>query len=789
VAPSQAATPRGATSSHGTASRGAAPPRAKAKPARLDAVAVVFGAALPLIGAIQLSDGWQGTAATVILAGAVVLSYASMLLASVTRVPTTVAAAFWLLVIVLLGFVVGDRTGIGWLAALRDGIPRLLTAARPAPATLDLLLPGVMLTVLVGVWVGARTVRVRERSGEGDKQSTGRVGERASRRSGTGSPARTTNGGEFAPLVGAVVLYLGGALLTAGQADPHGVIAAALLLAAMAGWTLTERRSSRRAGRVTTVMAGAALSALAAGLVAVAVLPTTPGFEPRQLVVQPPLPLLERNPLPRLAVLATQDDVMFRHTAGRWRLHLVALTTFDGNSWQSGAVYRSLGVVGPDVLPAGSQRTTVTADVTVEGLKGPWLPAAGVPDLVSVADIGVDAESGSIVIAGGAAAGLRYQVRGTVDTPADDALLVAAVPSVDAYTQVPRLPPLFREYAQQIVQEARTPFEQAVLIESAVREGRRLDAAAPAGSSYARLETFLFGQTATTGAPDEDSGPPSATARMMPGAQAGTSEQFATAFAVLARSVGLPTRVVFGFGPGEEQPDGTWVVRGRDALAWPEVYFAGLGWVPFTPSPAPPDSNGPSEQAKQQIVERAEENQPLPQPSSSHQPPRIAPPTQPSIDPTAGVALPVPGNHDNGPASQLPIFALLVPVILAAFLVLARGVRSQRHRRAGAVGAWSEVLDLLVLVGRRPPPWHTAVRIASDVAAEFPVAARGAKAAGPHPVMRLAATADRAAFTPRGARVEASWDELRRLRLAVRHRITWHRRLTWLLDPRPLWRR
>jgi transglutaminase-like putative cysteine protease len=490
--------------------------------------------------------------------------------------------------------------------------------------------------------------------------------------------------------------------------------------------------------------------------------------------------------------MATQDDVMFRHTAGRWRLHLVALTAFDGNSWQSGAVYRSLGVVGPDVLPAGSQRTTVTADVTVESLGGPWLPAPGIPDQVSVPDIGVDAASGSIVVSGGAASGLRYQVRGIVDTPADDALLVAGVPSVDAYTQLPRLPSIFREYAQQIVQGARTPFEQAVLIESAVREERRLDPAAPAGSSYARLETFLFGSTGATGAPDEDPDTPASAARVMPGAQAGTSEQFATAFAVLARSVGLPTRVVFGFGPGEQQPDGTWVVRGRDALAWPEVYFAGLGWVPFNPSPAPLDSNGPSEQAKQQIVERAEENQPLPQPSSSRQPPRIAPPTQPSIDPSADVALPVPAGDDNGPASRLPIFALFIPVALAALLLLARGVRTQRHRRAGPVGAWSEVLDLLVLVGRRPPPWHTTVRIAADVAAEFPAPARPAGAAGAaraHPVMRLALTADRAAFTPRGVRVEAAWDELRRLRLAVRRQTRWYRRIIWLLDPRPLWRR
>ena len=70
-----------------------------------------------------------------------------------------------------------------------------------------------------------------------------------------------------------------------------------------------------------------------------------------------------------------------------------------------------------------------------------------------------------------------------------------------------------------------------------------------------------------------------------PGDQVGTSEQFATAFALLARRAGLPTRLVVGFRPGDRQPDGTRVIRGRDALAWPEVYFQELGWVPFAPTP------------------------------------------------------------------------------------------------------------------------------------------------------------------------------------------------------------
>jgi transglutaminase-like putative cysteine protease len=67
----------------------------------------------------------------------------------------------------------------------------------------------------------------------------------------------------------------------------------------------------------------------------------------------------------------------------------------------------------------------------------------------------------------------------------------------------------------------------------------------------------------------------------------GTSEQFASAYAVLARSVGVPTRIVVGFLPGTRRADGTWVVNADDQHAWAEVWFEGAGWVPFEVTPRP----------------------------------------------------------------------------------------------------------------------------------------------------------------------------------------------------------
>jgi hypothetical protein len=65
----------------------------------------------------------------------------------------------------------------------------------------------------------------------------------------------------------------------------------------------------------------------------------------------------------------------------------------------------------------------------------------------------------------------------------------------------------------------------------------------------------------------------------------GYCQQFAVAMAVLARLVGIPSRVVVGYTSGTRQKDGSWLVTSHDAHEWPELYFAGSGWLRFEPTP------------------------------------------------------------------------------------------------------------------------------------------------------------------------------------------------------------
>lgn len=69
----------------------------------------------------------------------------------------------------------------------------------------------------------------------------------------------------------------------------------------------------------------------------------------------------------------------------------------------------------------------------------------------------------------------------------------------------------------------------------------------------------------------------------------GYCQHFAGAAALLLRLAGVPARVVAGFATGLEQ-NGRYVVRDADAHAWIEVYFSGVGWVPFNPTPADADA-------------------------------------------------------------------------------------------------------------------------------------------------------------------------------------------------------
>ncbi len=136
----------------------------------------------------------------------------------------------------------------------------------------------------------------------------------------------------------------------------------------------------------------------------------------------------------------------------------------------------------------------------------------------------------------------------------------------DHYLQLPEdLPPRITELARRITTEADTPYEKTTAITDYLRAAITYSVTVdtpPDGTDP--LVWFLFDY------------------------RAGFCNYYATAEVILLRSAGVPARMVVGFAQGEYEPPDKYTVLEKDAHAWPEVYFPGLGWVEFEPTSGQP---------------------------------------------------------------------------------------------------------------------------------------------------------------------------------------------------------
>src|SRR6266567_825073 len=135
-----------------------------------------------------------------------------------------------------------------------------------------------------------------------------------------------------------------------------------------------------------------------------------------------------------------------------------------------------------------------------------------------------------------------------------------------AYLQLPELDPRIPELTSQITKNAPTPFDKAVAIENYLRTRFTYTLKLTGRPGDHPLAHFLF-ET-----------------------RAGHCEYFASAMAIMLRTLGIPTREVNGFLPGEYNDlGGDYIVRASDAHSWVEVYFPGMDWQTFDPTPAAPE--------------------------------------------------------------------------------------------------------------------------------------------------------------------------------------------------------
>lgn len=281
--------------------------------------------------------------------------------------------------------------------------------------------------------------------------------------------------------------------------------------------------------------------------------------------------LSEANPQPVLSYTTTdaapgylQANVLSRLTSSGW--------TYEPNlatSPVSGNLPRAVGLTPR--TPYTPERTTIQIRQGVSSGTGqttflpiPY-PAARL-NLGGSGDWAVDPLTGMVASGSTTLSGLKYSVVSdhlnlvadqlSADPPAGSA--------VDAYDlSVPSSYEPLRHQAEQLTVTAPTPFAKALALQSWLNRGGKFSYTldAPEITDSTSLRGFLS-------------------------AKRGFCQQFAFTMAVFARLVGIPSRVAVGYTQGVRQNDGSWLVKTTDAHSWPELYFAGAGWIPFEPTPS-----------------------------------------------------------------------------------------------------------------------------------------------------------------------------------------------------------
>ncbi|OUE28790.1 Protein-glutamine gamma-glutamyltransferase [Clavibacter michiganensis] len=392
---------------------------------------------------------------------------------------------------------------------------------------------------------------------------------------------------------------------------------------------------------------------------------------------------------------------------------VTTLSRFEGEEWAPSPLRppeeNTVDAIGPDL---GARRDVpvedVEARVQVEGSSSAWLPAPYAPRSVS----GLEgtwrwSEQGLAIRSSDSdSRDQSYTVRSELPRPTREQL--EAVPAATAgdlapFLQIPDgTPAIVGSTTADVLDGIDDPYDQALALQRFFTGGQfRYSEDAPVQQGYDGSGVDVVGEFLRV--------------------RAGYCVHFASAMAIMAREAGIPSRVAVGYLPGNQVGrDGdliTYRVGSHDLHSWPELYFAGIGWIPFEPTPGRGQA---APYAQPSAAPSA-----APTPSASPTPSAAATPSA-APAPTSSAA---PGTSGTG-AARIPWagigVAALVLLVLALLAVPALLRRSRRARRLRALAggdapagtAWREAEDRAVDLGIRVPdtesPRELGRRLAGD---------------------------------------------------------------------------
>ncbi|MEU8570302.1 DUF3488 and transglutaminase-like domain-containing protein [Streptomyces pathocidini] len=344
-------------------------------------------------------------------------------------------------------------------------------------------------------------------------------------------------------------------------------------LEAPAGAAVAPVRTGRRIGVVAlgiALVVPAALPSLSGGLLDTR---TAGGTGPGSGTIS------AVNPLVSLQNSLNQTDdrevLTYRTNSANARdqyLRIVALDQFDGSSWKPSE--RRVTDVPPTLPPAAGLSSRVrTAPVETTVAAAEWYRQSWLPLPYPATRVRIDGRwryepVGRTLVGdrGQTTRGTRYEVSSLLVQPTAAQLADAGTPPGDLlreYTEVPdSLPAVVARTARDVTAGATSAYERAVRLQDwfATEGGFVYDTQVAAGTGRDAIARFLQQKQ-------------------------GFCVHFSFSMAAMARTLGIPARVAVGFTPGTARSDGSMSVGLKDAHAWPELYFEGVGWTRFEPTP------------------------------------------------------------------------------------------------------------------------------------------------------------------------------------------------------------
>lgn len=352
----------------------------------------------------------------------------------------------------------------------------------------------------------------------------------------------------------------------------------------------------------------------------------------------------------------------------RWRT--AALDSYDGRRWSPNLVLRPIGRRLSE--PAND---TIAATITFEDDDLQLVPLPGAPVVVD-ASIETDDQRTIVRLADRPLDDETYAVTARVEPPVSRANGSIGVREVD--DNAIALAELAGGLAEQGGADASTDLLGRLrAIETTMREDFQLRADASGGGlQRALIERFL-----------RDT-------------QRGNAEQFATAFVLLVRSLGVDARVATGFvvDADQVQSDGDVIsltLGSDDAAVWPEVRI-GDQWVAFDPVPEEEDSDAVPPPPEPQVQTPAAPQPPIAPPPESPDEPVV---TDDDTDTDLATGLPTVVGYALWAIAGLGMLA--IPILVSVGLVLGIKWRRRRQRLSGPPverirGAWAVATSALV---------------------------------------------------------------------------------------------